>query len=75
MQHNTGALFTNQYIFYADGTDRFVNVNGSAFINSNSLNNETGTWSVTGDQLTIIPQKGQNEVWSIIGKNSNGYME
>jgi hypothetical protein len=35
MQYITGALFTNQYIFYADGIDRFVNLNASAFTNSN----------------------------------------
>ena len=72
MQYNTGGFFTNQYTFNSDGTYRFVNVNASAFTNSKSLNYEMGTWSVSSDQLTIIPSKGQNEEWTIIGKTSNG---
>jgi len=72
MQYYTGGYFTSQYAFNADGTYRFVNVNASAFSNSKTLNYETGTWLVSGNQLTIMPAKGQDEEWSIIGKTSNG---
>lgn len=72
MQMNTGGFFAYQYSFKADGTYRFVNVNASSFVNTKSLNYETGTWSVSGDQLTITPVKGANEEWSKNGKTSNG---
>ncbi len=71
-QYNTGGFFTIQYIFNPDGTYRFVNVNASAFTNSKSLNYETGTYTIDGNQLTIIPVKGANEEWSVTGKTSNG---
>jgi hypothetical protein len=72
MQTNTGGFFSNQYQFNADGTYRFVNVNASALTNSKSLNYETGTYTVNGNQLTVMPAKGANEEWSIVGKTSNG---
>lgn len=72
MQMNTGGFETLQYLFYSNGTYRFCNVNASAFTNTKALKYETGTYTVNGNQLTIVPLKGMNEEWSIIGKTSNG---
>lgn len=69
---NTGGFSTNQYRFNADGTYRFVNVLASHYTDSKMLGYETGTWSLNGNQLTVIPTKGYNEEWSKIGKTSNG---
>jgi len=67
----TGGFSTGQYRFNADGTYRFVNVLASYYTNTKTLEYETGTWSVSGNQLTINPVKGKNEEWSKIGKTSN----
>ncbi len=72
MQFNTGGFFTGQYYFNADGTYRFVNVNASSFTDTKSLNYETGTYTINGDQLTIKPSRGANEEWTKVGKTSNG---
>lgn len=70
--YNTGGFSTGQYKFNADGTYRFVNVLASYYTDTKTLEYETGTWSVSGNQLTISPAKGQNEEWSKVGKTSNG---
>lgn len=70
--YNTGGFATNQYQFNADGTYRFVSVIASHFTDTKSLQLETGTYTISGDQLNVTPVKGYNEVWSKIGKTSNG---
>jgi hypothetical protein len=65
--HYTGGYFTYQYRFNADGTYRFVYVGASAYTGPNTLQYETGTYSINGDQLTITPAKGSNEEWSVTG--------
>lgn len=70
--YNTGGFSTGQYKFNANGTYRFVDVRASHYTDTKTLGFETGTWSVSGDQLTIIPAKGQNEEWTKAGKTSNG---
>ncbi|HSC38068.1 MAG TPA: lipocalin family protein [Chitinophagaceae bacterium] len=70
--HYTGGFSTGQYKFNADGTYRFVNVLASHYTNTKTLEYETGTWSVNGNQLTINPARGQNEEWSKTGNTSNG---
>ncbi len=70
--YNTGGFATNQYQFNADGTYRFVSVTASHFTDTKTLNYETGTYTINGNQLTISPSKGYNEEWSKIGKTSNG---
>lgn len=72
LQTNTGGFFTNQYKFYPDGTYRFVQVNASHYTSTKSLNYETGTYSISGNQLSIVPTKGSDEEWTKIGKTSNG---
>lgn len=70
--YNTGGFVTNQYQFNTDGTYRFVSVTASHFTDTKSLQYETGTYTINGNQLTITPVKGYNEEWSKIGKTSNG---
>jgi hypothetical protein len=47
-------------------------VTASHYIDTKTLNYETGTYTINGNQLTIVPAKGYNEEWSKIGKTSNG---
>ena len=70
---NTGGFWIYQYKFNADGTYQFVYNGASGMANTpvNVLQYETGTYSVNGNQLTITPQKGANEEWSV-GKIDNG---
>ena len=70
--YNTAGFETNQYLFNTDGTYRFVAVIASHYIDTKTLSYETGTYTISGNQLTIIPAKGYNEEWSKIGKTSNG---
>lgn len=70
--YNTGGFATNQYQFNADGTYRFVSVTASHYTETKTLNYETGTYTINGNQLTISPSKGYNEEWSKISKTSNG---
>jgi len=69
----TGGFWKYQYKFNADGTYYFV-YNAASGIATNPVNvlqYETGTYTVNGGQLTITPQKGMNEEWSV-GKINNG---
>ena len=70
---NTGGFWIYQYKFFANGTYQFVynGVSGIANTPVNVLQYETGTYSVNGNRLTITPQKGTNEEWSV-GKIDNG---
>ncbi len=65
--YNTGGFFTYQYRFNADGTYKFVYVGASAYTDPNTLQRETGTYTINGNQLTITPSSGSNEEWSIVG--------
>ncbi|MDR6784950.1 hypothetical protein ABIE26_003648 [Pedobacter africanus] len=69
----SGGFWFLQYKFNADGTYQFVYNGASAFaVNPvNVLQYETGTYSISGNQLTITPLKGSNEEWSV-GKINNG---
>ncbi|MBS1486054.1 MAG: lipocalin family protein [Bacteroidetes bacterium] len=73
MQYNTGGFWIHQYQFNTNGTYQFVYNAASGIVNTpvNVLQYETGTYSVNGNQLTITPQKGTNEEWSV-GKIDNG---
>lgn len=70
--YNTGGFATNQYQFNTDGTYRFFSVTASHFTDTKSLQYESGTYTINGNQLTVTPIKGYNEEWSKIGKTSNG---
>lgn len=65
--HYTGGFFKWQYRFNTDGTYRFVYVGASAYAEPNQLQYETGTYSISGNQLTITPVQGANEEWSVVG--------
>ncbi|MGC4100007.1 lipocalin-like domain-containing protein [Ferruginibacter sp.] len=65
--YSTGGFFKWQYRFNADGTYKFAYVGASAYIDPNILQYETGTYSITGNQLTITPATGTNEEWSVVG--------
>lgn len=65
--HYTGGFFKYQYKFNSDGTYRFVYVGASAYTDTNQLQYETGTYSITNNQLTIAPTTGANEEWSVVG--------
>jgi|SRR6218665_158031 len=69
----TGGFWKYQYKFNADGTYHFVYnaASGLATNPVNILQYETGTYTVNGSQLTIIPLKGANEEWSV-GKINSG---
>lgn len=70
--HYTGGFSSSQYQFNADGTYRFIDVLASFYTDTKTYKYETGTYSVSGNQLTIKPTKGQNEEWTKVGKTSNG---
>ncbi len=69
--YNTGGFSTAQYKFDTEGTYRFVKVRASHYNDTKTLEHETGTYVVSGDQLTINPAQGQNEEWTKVGKTSN----
>lgn len=71
-RYNTGGFSTIQYRFNTNGTYRFISILASHYTDTKTLEYETGTYSINGNQLTIIPLKGQNEVWSKTGKTTNG---
>ena len=70
---HTGGFWIYQYKFNTDGTYQFVYNAASAVATNpaNVLQYESGTYSVNGNQLTITPQKGTNEEWSV-GNINNG---
>lgn len=69
----TGGFWYYQYKFNADGTYTFVYHAASALATNpvNLLQYETGNYTVNGNQLTLTPQKGTDEEWSV-GKINNG---
>ena len=70
--YNTGGFFTRQYKFYSDGTYRFLAVDASNYVDTKSLALETGTYSISGNGITMTPSKGTKDEWTKVGKNSNG---
>jgi hypothetical protein len=69
MPNYTGGYFRKRYAFYADGTYLFCEKDFSAYSNTILFAYETGTWSVSGNKLTVKPAKGKTESWS---KNKSG---
>jgi hypothetical protein len=69
----TGGYQVWQYRFNPDGTYNFVHSGASALSvqPTNVLQYEAGTYSVSGGQLTISPESGSNEEWSV-GSINNG---
>ncbi len=61
----TGGYFRKEYTFFENGTYQFLEKDLSAYSTSTILFGwETGTWSVTGNKITISPKQGKDEEWS-----------
>lgn len=69
----TGGYMRREYVFNNDGTyvfrakDWMVNVKDILFVY------ETGTYSISGNQLTIKPQKGKGEWWGKVFTNTKAW--
>ncbi|MBO9634830.1 MAG: hypothetical protein J7578_17095, partial [Chitinophagaceae bacterium] len=68
----TIGYFRHGYIFNADGTYAYYNKISLTRSATISFSYETGTYSVSGNQLTIRPIKGQDEDWSKNAANEKG---
>lgn len=69
-ERGTTGYFRSEYVIKADGTYLFLRKNCSAIGNEINFNYETGTWKLNGNQLTIIPKQGKDEV---LEKPANGH--
>lgn len=69
-ESGTTGYFRSEYVIKADGTYLFLRKNCSAMGNEIIFHYETGVWKLNGNQLTIIPQQGKDEV---LEKPANGH--
>lgn len=69
-ERGTTGYFRSEYVIKADGTYLFLRKNCSAIGNEIIFNYETGDWKLNGNELTIIPQQGKDEV---LEKPANGH--
>lgn len=69
-ERGTTGYFRSEYVIKADGTYLFLRKNCSAIGNEIIFNYETGIWKLKGNQLTIIPKQGKDEV---LEKPANGH--
>jgi hypothetical protein len=61
----TAGYFRRDYTFKADGTYRFLEKDFSVLsARTIFFAYETGTWSISGNTLTITPKKGENQEWN-----------
>jgi len=60
----TAGYFRKEYLFNVDGTYVFRIKNWSVYMEDILFAYETGTYSVSGNQLTIAPTQGKGEWWS-----------
>ncbi len=60
----TAGYFRKEYSFNADGTYVFRIKNWSVYMKDILFTYETGTYSISGNQLTIAPTQGKGEWWS-----------
>jgi len=60
----TGGYMRKEYQFNKDGTYLFRIKNWLAASETIYFINESGTWSVNGDQLTLTPKKGKGGWWN-----------
>lgn len=68
----TAGYFRKEYTFNSDGTYQFLRKDWSAWVNNIIFAYETGTYTVDGNTLTIIPQEGYTQEWS---KNASNRTE
>lgn len=59
----SGGYFRKEYTFKSDGTYFYSFKNWSVHIDNILYGNETGTWTVNGDKLTLSPTKGMSGEW------------
>ncbi|MCG2613729.1 hypothetical protein LZZ85_05535 [Terrimonas sp. NA20] len=64
MPETTGGYFRKEYEFYKDGTYLYRAKDWSNFAKEIRFAFETGTYKLTGDQLTLTPVQGKTEWWS-----------
>lgn len=67
----TAGYFRREYLFKADGTYVFRLKNWSTLMKEILFNYESGTYTVQGNQLTIIPNQGKGEWWSKKDNNAS----
>ena len=60
----TGGYMRREYVFNNDGTYIFRAKDWLVYVKDILFVYETGTYSVTGNQITITPKKGTGEWWS-----------
>ncbi len=60
----TGGYFRREYLLNQDGTYRYRAKDWSTGVKDILYVQETGRWSVSGNQLTITPAKGAGGWWS-----------
>ncbi len=69
MPMTTGGYFRKEYIFYDDGTYLYKAKDWSGIVKEIRFAYETGTYKISGNQLTLTPVTGRSELW---GKAANG---
>jgi hypothetical protein len=67
----TAGYFRREYLFKADGTYVFRLKNWSTLMKEILFNYESGTYTIQGNQLTIIPNQGRGEWWSKKDNNAS----
>jgi hypothetical protein len=60
----TGGYFRKEYKFNGDDTYTFLEKNFASYNTAIVFKHETGSWSVSGNKLTVTPTKGRIETWS-----------
>ena len=60
----TGGYMRREYAFYEDGTYLFRAKDWMVYVKDILFVYETGTYAVSGNQITLSPQKGKGEWWS-----------
>ncbi|MBO9674274.1 MAG: hypothetical protein J7577_12570 [Sphingobacteriaceae bacterium] len=60
----TAGYFRREYLFKEDGTYTFRLKNWSTLLKEILFASESGTYTVSGNQITITPNKGRGEWWS-----------
>ena len=59
----TGGYIRKEYTFKSDGTYFYCFKTWSVHIDNILYGNETGTWTVNGDKLTLTPTEGMSGEW------------
>lgn len=65
----TGGYMRREYLLKADGTYQFRAKDWMVYVKDILYISESGTWSVSGNKLTIRPTKGKGEWWSKSASN------